>query len=353
MSNIDDIRQMEDFKSMSFSGYKLSAVKKELLLSINNNRIENICYWTGELICSGHYLVIWELILLYMSKYIHTGNIKLCLYLELRFNKFKDIINKGYVGNEIRMRNNEMIRRIFLEIMCVLSYSNKKYEIKRVNVPKEDYCIENLKGKLKAVSLDYAKKVFEKNDPNDLYMAINEFMYHLEKTKDIISVCYWIEWILQYEMRCKKNKEKCEAHLRTYGVEERHKTDIIWIIWDCYKKVLETIKENKKIYNQLYNSLLSLFSIRYTASTKRKRIYILYLMASVLTEKIDLSVKIINNKDKIDTIVKNNDRIFKLLKKNEVLKKGKGVNSNSGDWNEGNLENTFKRLEMMDKISIK
>ena len=154
-------------------------------------------------------------------------------------------------------------------------------------------------------------------------------------------------------MRCKKNKEICEAHLRTYCVEERHKTDIIWIIWDCYKKVLETIKEDKEIYNQLYISLLSLFSIRYSHSSKRKRIYILYLMASVLTEKIDLSVKIINNKDKIDTIVKNNDKIFKVLKKNEVFNKGKGMNSNSGDWNEGNLDNTFKRLEMMDKLSIK
>lgn len=353
MSNINDIRQIDEFKNMSFSGYKLSAVKKELLLNINNNRIENICYWTGELICSGHFLVLWELILLYMSKYIHTGNIKLCLYLELRFNKFKGIISNGYIGNELRMRNNEMIRIIFLEIACVLSYSNKKYEIKRVKVPKEDYCIENLKGKLKAVSLDFAKKVFEKNDPKDLYMAVNEFMYHLEETKDIISVCYWIEWILQYEMRCKKNKEKCEAHLRTYGVEERYKTDIIWIIWDCYKTVLETIKEDKKIYNQLFTSLLSLFSIRYSYSTKRKRIYILYLMASILTEKLDLSVKIINNKDKINTIVKNNDKIFRLLKKYEVFNKGKIMNSNSGDWNEGNLENTFKRLEMMDKLSIK
>ena len=66
----------------------------------------------------------------YMSKYIHTGNIKLCLYLDLRYTKFREIINNGYIGNELKMRNNEMIRRIFLEIMCVISYSNKKYEIK-------------------------------------------------------------------------------------------------------------------------------------------------------------------------------------------------------------------------------
>ena len=94
---IEDVRKIEEFKNKTFSEYKLSSVKKELISNINNNKIENICYWTSELICSGHYLFIWELIFYYMSKYIHTGNIKLCLYLDLRFKKFKDIINKGYV----------------------------------------------------------------------------------------------------------------------------------------------------------------------------------------------------------------------------------------------------------------
>jgi hypothetical protein len=290
-----------------------------------------------------------------MSKYIHTGNIKLCLYLDLRFKKFKDIINKGYVDNELKMRNNEMIRVIFLEMMCVLSYSNKKYEIKRIKVHTDDFCIDKIKGKLKATSLDFVNKVFKKNDPKDLYVAINEFMYHLEITKDIVSVCYWIEWILQYEMRCKKNKEKSESTEREYDVEKKFKTDNVWILWDCYRIVLETIdaiEKNKDIYKKIYNALLTLFTVRYNASTKRKRVYILYLMASVLTEKIDLSIKIINNKEKIDAIVKNNSKIFKLLKRNEITKGGNGKNSITCDWNEGNLENTFKRLELMDKISL-
>jgi hypothetical protein len=349
MSNIEDIRTIEGFKNISFTGYKLSDVKKELINSIHNNKMENLCYWTCELICSGHYLFLWEIIVFYMTKYIHTGNIKLCLYLDLRYTKFREIINNGYIGSELKMRNNELVRRIFLEIMCVLSYSNKKYEIKRIKVDKLDFNIENLKSKLKADSLEYVNKIFKQGDPTDLYMAINEFMYHLEKTKDTLSICYWIEWILQYEIRCKKNKDKCAALKRDY-VDDKYNTDIIWIIWDGFKYILDNSDVNKCINNKLYDALLSLFTIRYSNSIKRKRIYILYLMGSILTEKINLAVNIINNKTKIDTIIKNNGKIFKQIKKNEIVKKGKGLTTNSGDWNEGNLENTLKRLQIMDMV---
>ena len=351
MNNINDVRTIDVFKNMTFSGYKLSDVKKELINCINNNKIENLCYWVCELICSAHFLLLWDIVILYMSKYIHSGNIKLCLYLDLRYSKFRDIINKGYIGNELKMRNNELIRRIFIESVCVLAYSNKKYEIKRIKVEKTDYKIENLKGKLKADSLKYVDAIFKNGDPNDLFMALNEFMYHLNVTKDIISVCYWIEWILQYELLCKKNKESCEAIPREY-VDDKYNKDIIWLLWDGFENTMnKTVDANdKKIINKLYNALLSLFTIRYSTAVKRKRIYILYMMGSILTEKIDYSVKIINNKSKIDTIVNNNGKLFKQIKKNEVVKKGKGILSNTGDLNEGNLENTLKRLQLMDYI---
>ena len=351
MNNINDVRTIDVFKNITFSGYKLTDVRKELINCINNSKIENLCYWVCELICSAHFLLLWEIIILYMSKYIHSGNIKLCLYLDLRYSKFKDIINNGYIGNELKMRNNELIRRIFIETMCVLAYSNKQYEIKRINVEKTDYKIENLKGKLKADSLKYVDAIFKKGDPNDLFMALNEFMYHLNVTKDIISVCYWIEWILQYELRCKKNKESCEAIPREY-VDDKYNKDIIWLLWDGFKNTMNTMVEtnNTKIMNKLYNALLSLFTIRYSTAVKRRRIYILYMMASILTDKMDYSVKIINNKSKIDNIVNNNGKLFKQIKKCEVTRKGKGMLANTGEWNEGNLDKTLKLLDIMDTV---
>ena len=54
-TEINDIRETPEFKGLSFSNYKRSDVKKQLVNNLLNGKIEHSNYWCAELICSGNY----------------------------------------------------------------------------------------------------------------------------------------------------------------------------------------------------------------------------------------------------------------------------------------------------------
>lgn len=337
---INDIRTDNDFKAVTLSGYKKSEVKKELLKSLFSGKIENACYWCAELICCGAFIDIWDIIIIFVSKYIHLANVKLPIYLNLRYSTFRDIVITGYIDNEIKLRNHSGIRELFTEIMVVLCGSHKKHNIERIRVKKEDLDVVEMKRRLKAPNVGYVSSSFKTDDPKEFFIPLNEFAYHLSTdSKNMVEACFWIEWILEFEAVCKKKKDKCICQRRDFvPVTDKLQTDTIWMIWDIIMCEAEK-RTDKAVINKILKSLLGLFCIRYNSGVKKKRIYIIYFAIALLTEPYIIKNDVIHNKEAVEFIKTKINAIYKEIKKNEVINDNKN--------NISNISNSKNKLELM------
>jgi hypothetical protein len=344
-SEINDIRGPGDFKGITFSKFKKTDVKKELLNSLINSKIEPACYWSAELICAGHYSDVWDLILHFYSKHIHLGNPKIAIYLDLRINHFKEILFNGYTNNELRLRNNEKIRRLFCEIMCVLCDAKRKHSFDNIKIKKDDFDMTHMTDRFKAPSRHYAEEVFLKDDPKELFVAINEFAYNIsEEGKNIINACYWIEWIIEFETLCKQRKEKIKCERRNcIPVESKSQMDIIWIVWDLFLK--EANKKNKFV-KKVIDALLHLFTLKYSSSCSKKRRYIMFFVVSLLCETIHTEEEIIRKtqQEVMTNVLKKIDMVYKQIKKNE---QSPGTEYLFKDVKSSNLEKTIEKIEKL------
>jgi len=344
--DINDIRSSNDFKNITFSGFQKSKVKIELMKNIKNNKIEPSCYWSIELICSGHFIDLWEIILIVSSKYIHLGNPKLPIYLDLRYNNFKEILNMGYVDNELKLRNNIKIRKLFGEIICILCLSPKKHSIEFLKIDPNEFDITLLTDKLKANNISYTKNFFRSEDPKQLFIPFNEFAYNLNKN-NTINATYWLEWIIQFDNICRSNKIPILCETRSdIQVNFEYQKDCIWMIWEA---IFNEIKERKsyKILKKILESLLKLFTIKYTVNCIKKRKNILYFAITLVTEYVNYDIKINNNEKFIENIIKKLNNIYKDIKKNEHTPNTEYL---FNDIKENNLDKTISKIEMMNNM---
>lgn len=346
---INDMRSDKEFKGVTFSKFKRADAKKELLNSLKSGKIEHALHWSAEFICCGLFIDVWDTILTFVGKHIHLGNPKLPIYLELRFNNFKEVVQNGYVGFELNMRNSTKIRKLFAEIIIVLCQSKKKHSIESVKIKKqEEFDITTMSSKLKAPNVGYVTNIFKKDDPKELFIAINEFMYHISSdSKNSLEACYWFEWIMEFDNLCKKRKEAAVCERRTFvNVDEKFQKEPIWIIWDAlfYSNSSNTCEITKKILK----SIFELFTIRYTSGTKKKRKYLVYFAISIITESFDKNVNIIEDKVVVDNVTKKIDLIYKEIKKNEVAPATDYLFSGV---EKSNREKTFEKLEAMNSMN--
>lgn len=349
MNVIEDVRLSEHFKNLSFSRFKKSHVIKELLTSLINNKVEQAFYWSSELICAGHYIDIWEIIILFTTKYVHLGSPKLPLYISLRIKTFKEIISDKYTDNDLSLRNNNNLRNLFAEILATLCYSRKIRSFETFKIKKkEEFSMVIMQTKMKATDVSYAEVVFKPGDPKELFVSVNEFAYHMSKdSKNSYSACYWIDWMIDFDNTCKKNKVSCIAEKRTWvNVPEKYQNDSIWIIWEIFNFVAQ--KSECMITIKIIQALLDMFCLRYTTSVKKKRKYILYNCVSLLIDPVDLSVPIWKDKEQILCVSQKINVIYKEIKKNEIVNV---ADLQIKTHKKSNLEKTNEKLALINNIT--
>jgi hypothetical protein len=315
-----------------------------------NSKVEPACYWAAELICAGHYGDLWEIILLFIGRYIHLGNPKLPIYIAMRFKNFKEILSNGYIGNELSMRNNIKIRQLFAEIVSILCHSRKKHSLEAIKIQKADeFNMTHMASRLKAPTIKYVEDIFKPDDPKELFIAMNEFAYHLTKeSKNSVSACYWLEWILEYETLCKHKKELCIGETRQFApIQDKFKNDIIWLVWDIILHAC-SVKKNP-LMTKIVNALLEIYSIKYSSGVKKRRKFLIYYAISVLTDPIDLTIEIIANKSELDAIIKKIGIVYKDVKKHE---ESLNVDYLFSGVERSNLDKTIERLEKMNTIML-
>jgi hypothetical protein len=349
-TEINDIRTSAQFKGISFSNFKKTEVRDQFINSMHKGKVEPACYWCAELICAGHYMDVWETILYFVGKHVHLGNPKLAIYLERRFCIFKNIITQGHFLNELQLRNHPNIRKLFAEVICIITKSNKKHSFEPIKINRiEEFDITQMTERLKAPSVKYIEPIFKPKDPKELFIAANEFAYNLsQERRNMATACYWIEWVIEFDNICKKRKEPVYCDRRAeYSVERKLQCDVIWIVWDV---LFYYCQEMKSTYlESIMKSLVTLFSIKYTTASCKKRRYLLYFAVALITEPVPTNIEMITEKEVLQSVVEQIDNVYKQIKKNEMSPNTDYLFSNLDKENA--FEKTIQKMEIMNKMA--
>jgi hypothetical protein len=321
-TEINDIRSPAQFRGVSFSKYKKTEVRKHFVEAMMKGKIEHACNWCAELICAGHYVDVWEVIFYYMAKHIHLGNPKIVIYLEMRYEVFRNIMGQGFYLSELEIRNNEKIRKLFAEIICTLTLSPKKPSFEPIKINRaEEFDMTQMTDRLKAPNMSFAEPIFKPKDPKEIFIAVNEFAYSIAcENPNMISACYWIEWVIEFDQICKGRKQPCRCEKRNqFPVESKYQRDPIWMFWETL--FYYSSKRNNPLIEKTLGSLQRMFCVKYTTASCKKRRYMLYYAIGLLTEAISMNVDILPNRQLLQTVVDQIDEVYKQIKKNEETPK--------------------------------
>lgn len=350
-AEINDIRSGPDFKTSSFSKYKRSDVNKELIQCMAKGRVEAAVHWCAELACAGHFADIWECIITALARY--SGNAKVAIYIESKLAAFKHILNQGEFARELDLRNQSTIRAIFAEVVCVICFAPKRSVLEPIKLDKnEGFDVLLIQERLTAPDTELGDDIFCKEDPKELYIAINEFAYCISpQSANLAGACYWIEWIIEFAAICLRRKTTCKCMRRDFAeVPPARQMDVIWMIWDCIR---HRAQYKSKLIQKAVDAALSLFSLNYTPAACKRRRHLLHFVVSIVIDTTERATEIIAEKDKpvLHSVLSQLNDLYADIKQNEVSANTDYLFSSLDDAR-NTMDASIKKMQMMNAMDL-
>jgi phosphotransacetylase len=168
--DIEDVRRQ--FRN-TFSNYPKSKVLKDLENAIYYQKTEEAFFWTGDLLCSGFVLELWNLYVHILCKYIHIQHPKLPLYVYKKFVEFKEMVQA--CPNDLELRNMDSVKTLLFSMTLILSETKKQTLLDPMTFK---FKFEEVFTDLRAPNLEYVVPFFREGDPKELFIPLNEFVYH-------------------------------------------------------------------------------------------------------------------------------------------------------------------------------
>jgi hypothetical protein len=351
---INDIRSATEFKTCSFSRYKRSAVAKELTGCISKGRVESAVHWCAELVCAGHFADIWECVVTAIGRYV--GNAKLAIYAETRLAAFRDIYAQGLYVRELDIRNRADVRALFAEVVCVLALAPKRPVVQPIKLDKDEgFDVVMMQERLVAPDTGFGETLFLKEDPEELFVAVNELAFALSpqaggSPETLATAWYWTEWIIEFAAMCVRRKMRCRCRRREFApVEPARQMDTIWLVWDIIRRRAEM---QSRLAVAAVDAAMALFAINYTPAAAKRRRYIIYFAAGLAVDCTGSS-SIVADKDKpvLHSVLSQLDELYGDIKKNEV---GANTEYLFAALNEAQtaMDQSVKRMQIVNSMDL-
>ena len=347
---IEDNRLQDAFKTTTFSAYKKTEVFNTLFKSIENNRIENACHWLTELIISGYITDLWDKLIIFSCKIIHINNPLLPHYLYRNNTKIYYHINKYLKKDYIHLRNNLSIRNTLFDVVSTLTTSSKTKRFdknKRFN-DQENFEYKNIKNRLIASHNYLPDNFLQFNEPEELNVILNEFVFNLKNSKSGYERCvFWVQWLFKWDTLHKKKLGKCEIQPRAVDVDEKHRANIVWLIW---AGIFHEYKNRSAEIKRQVNALYHLYCYKFTGQKRNTRLSILHNTIALLTYDIDFTIPIRSNKILFIQSQCNLNMMFKAKKINENHNRVSSISIKQKNLsNISQIKNTKKTTKNIDE----